>query len=122
MDGTRLSVNWRSGNAEEDSRETRGWLLGHFIDPTEGVRSSKDVEVKWGIHPSGDKRARWTADDQRTTLVILVSGKFRIDLTEANITLDRKGDYVLWGPGIDHSWEALAESIVLSVRWPSYAS
>jgi quercetin dioxygenase-like cupin family protein len=122
MDGTRLSVNWRSGNAEEDSRETRGWLLGHFIDPTEGVRSSKDVEVKWGIHPSGDKRARWTADDQRTTLVILVSGKFRIDLTEANITLDRKGDYVLWGPGIDHSWEALAESIVLTVRWPSSAS
>ena len=39
---------------------------GAFIDPAEGVRSSKDVEVKWGIHPLGDKRVQWTADDQCT--------------------------------------------------------
>ena len=59
----------------------------HFIDPAEGIRSSKDVEIKWGIHPAGDKRAEWTADDQRTTLVFHVSGDFRIDLTEGSFTL-----------------------------------
>jgi hypothetical protein len=114
--------NWHSGNAVEDGRETRGWILGHFIDPAEGVRSSKDVEVKWGLHPPGDKRAEWTADDQRTTLVFLVRGNFRIDLTEGSVTLDRQGDYVVWGPGIDHSWEAVTESVVVTVRWPPATS
>jgi hypothetical protein len=42
----------------------------HFIDPSEGILSSKDVEVKCGIHPAGTN-AHWTADDQRTTLLFL---------------------------------------------------
>lgn len=121
MDGAPVSANWHSGNAEEDGIATRGWLLGHFIDPAEGIRSSRDVEVKWGIHPPGDKRAEWTADDKRTTLVILISGNFRVDLTEASVALERQGDYLLWGPGIDHSWEAQTASVVLTVRWPSAA-
>jgi hypothetical protein len=25
----------------------------------------------------------------------------------------------MWGPGVDHSWEALEDSVVLTVRWPS---
>jgi quercetin dioxygenase-like cupin family protein len=114
-----VSGNWHSGNAEDDGREHRGWILGHFIDPAEGVRSSKDVEIKWGIHPAGHKRAEWTADDQRTTLVFHVSGTFRIDLTEGSFTLEREGDYLVWGPGIDHSWEALTDAVVVTVRWPS---
>jgi quercetin dioxygenase-like cupin family protein len=111
--------NWHSGNAAEDGRETRGWILGQFIELARGVRFSKDVEVKWGRHPTGDKRAEWTTHDQRTTLVLLVAGTFRIDLTEASVTLQRQGDYATWGPGIDHSWEALSDSIVLTIRWPS---
>jgi quercetin dioxygenase-like cupin family protein len=122
MVGAIVSVNWYSGNAAEDGRETRGWLLGHFIDPAKGVRSSKDVEVKWGIHPAGEKRSDWTADDQRTTLVLLVEGNFRVDLTEGPVTLVRQGDYAVWGPGIDHSWEAVSDSVVVTVRWPSAAS
>jgi quercetin dioxygenase-like cupin family protein len=114
-----MSAKWDHGNAAEDGRDTRGWLLGHFIDPAEGVRSSRDVEVKWGIHPEGDKRPEWTSDDQRTTLVLLVQGKFQIDLAEASITLTRQGDYVMWGPGIDHSWRAISDAIVVTVRWPS---
>ena len=49
-----MSGNWYRGNAEEDGLEYRGWLLGHFIDPAEGVRHSTDVKVKWGIHPAGE--------------------------------------------------------------------
>jgi hypothetical protein len=114
-----MSVQWDHGNATEDGRDTRGWLLGYFIDPAQGVRSSKDVEVKWGIHPAGDERPEWTSDDQRTTLVLLVQGTFQIDLTEASITLTRQGDYAVWGPGIDHSWRAISDSTVITVRWPS---
>ena len=114
-----MGENWYSGNAAEDGRGNRGWLLGHFIDPAEGVRSTKDVEVKWGVHPAGDKRAGWTSDDRRTTLVILVQGQFRIDLTEGSVMLARQGDYAMWGPGIDHSWEAISDAVVITVRWPS---
>ncbi len=71
--------SWYHGNAAEDGETTRGWLLGHFIDPTEDVRSTKDVEVKWGIHRAGDKRPGWTSDDQRTTLLLLVQGNFRLE-------------------------------------------
>ncbi|GLZ37162.1 signal peptidase I [Actinokineospora sp. NBRC 105648] len=114
-----MSHGWSSGNAADDTTETRGWLVGHFIDPSQGIRASKDVEVKWGTHPEGDKRPEWTSDDQRTTLVILVEGHFRVDLTEGTKTMTRPGDYIMWGAGIDHSWEALAPSIVMTVRWPS---
>ncbi|MFD4638411.1 signal peptidase I [Lentzea sp. NPDC058436] len=114
-----MTPNWQQGNAAEDGAATRGWLVGHFIDPSEGVRSSKDVEVKWFTHPAGDKRVEWTSDDQRTTLVLLVKGHFRVDLTEGPAVLSRQGDYVMWGPGIDHSWEAIEDSVVMTVRWPS---
>lgn len=115
-----VSHEWSSGNADDDSSVTRGWLVGYFIDPSEGPRSSTDVEVKWGIHPEGDKRPDWTSDDRRTTLVLLVYGHFRVDLTDGgSTTMTRQGDYVMWGPGTDHSWEALADSVVITVRWPS---
>lgn len=114
--------NWYHGNAAEDGRDTRGWVLGHFIDPSEGVRSTKDVEVKWGIHSAGEKRPEWTSDDQRTTMLLLVQGNFRVDLTEGRATLSEQGDYAVWGPGIDHAWEAITDSVVITVRWPSASS
>jgi len=117
--GDPVVTNWRYGNAADDTRDDRGWLLGHFVNPPDDVRHTNDVEVKWGIHPAGDKRAEWTSDDQRTTLLLLVEGQFRIDLTEGSRVLSTQGDYALWGPGIDHSWEALADSVVITVRWPS---
>jgi quercetin dioxygenase-like cupin family protein len=78
------------------------------------------IEVKWGVHPAGDKRSDWTTDDRRTTLVLLVQGHFRVDLTEGSVTLARQGDYAVWGPGIDHSWEVISDSVVLTIRWPSH--
>jgi hypothetical protein len=116
-----MAINWHTSNAAEDTCDSRGWLLGHFIDPSQGIRSTKDVEVKWGIHPASDKRTKWTVGDRRTTLVLLVEGNFRIDLTAGSVTLKKQGDYAIWGPGVDHSWEALSDSIVLTVRWPSSA-
>ena len=80
------------------------------------------LEIKWGIHPAGEARPGWTADDQRTTMLLLVSGRFRLDLTIGITTLERQGDYVVWGPGIDHSWQAEQDSVVITIRWPSIPS
>jgi len=114
-----VSFDWYHGNAADDGQDTRGWIVGHFLDPSDGVRSTRDVEVKWGIHPAGDKRPEWTTDDQRTTMVLLIEGHFIVHLTSDSVKLNRQGDYAVWGPGIDHSWEAEEHSIVLTVRWPS---
>lgn len=117
--GALVAENWYTGNAYDDADTHRGWLLGHFIKPADGVRTTETLEVKWGIHPAGDKRAGWATDEERTTLLILVSGKFRIDLSVGPKILERQGDYATWGTGIDHSWEALEDSVVITVRWPS---
>jgi hypothetical protein len=56
----------------------------------DGVRASRDVEVKWGIHPAGEGREDWVTDEQRTTLLLLVSGRFRIDLSVGSFILERR--------------------------------
>ncbi|MEZ0071452.1 signal peptidase I [Planotetraspora sp. GP83] len=115
-----MADNWYTGNATDDADQHRGWLLGHFIDPSRGaVRRTEALEIKWGIHPKGQQRPEWVSDDQRTALLLLVQGCFRLDLSVGSITLERQGDYVVWGPGIDHSWQAEEDSVVITVRWPS---
>lgn len=79
------------------------------------------MEIKWGVHPRGDARARWVAGEERTALLVLVSGRFRVELPGRSVLLERQGDYVVWGRGVDHSWVAEEESVVLTVRWPSVA-
>jgi hypothetical protein len=113
-----MTPAWTVGNAHDESEDQRGWFVGHFM-PDADLRRSSDVEVKWGIHPAGDRRAAWTTGDERTALLILVSGRFRLELPEDSHTLARTGDYIMWGGGLDHSWLAEADSVVITVRWPS---
>jgi hypothetical protein len=115
-----MADSWYIGNADDDADQHRGWLVGYFVDPAHGaVRVSDDVEVKWGVHQAGDQRAEWTSDDQRTTVLMLISGRFRLDLTLDTVILDRPGDYVVWGPGVDHSWFVEDDSVTVTIRWPS---
>jgi hypothetical protein len=67
-----MAENWYVGNAHEDAQGHRGWLIGHFLGEADGVRASRDVEVKWGVHPAGEGREEWVAGEQRTTLLLLV--------------------------------------------------
>jgi hypothetical protein len=106
------------GNATIDAAGDRGWLLGHF-KPVADIRHSDDVEIKWGVHTPGDRRARWATGEKRTALLVLISGRFRVELPGRDVVLAERGDYVVWGPGVDHSWCAEEESVVLTVRWPS---
>jgi hypothetical protein len=105
------------GNAAEDGGADRGWLMGHFR-PAGDARHSDDVEIKWGVHEPGDQRAQWVAEERRSALVLLVSGRFRVDLPGRSVLLAKQGDYVLFH-GVNHSWQAEEASVVLSVRWPS---
>lgn len=106
------------GKAAVDAAGDRGWLLGHF-KPAGDVRHSDEVEIKWGVHPPGDRRARWTSGEKRTALLVLIRGRFRVELPGRSVLLAEQGDYVVWGPGVDHSWYAETESVVMTIRWPS---
>ncbi len=105
------------GNARADGTESRGWVLGHFQQPGD-ARHSQDVEVKWAIHPAGEKRSEWVSGETRTASVFLISGRFRIHLPGRSVLLSEQGDYVVFHR-VPHSWEAELDSVVLIVRWPS---
>jgi hypothetical protein len=105
------------GHAPADAPANRGWLLGHFM-PAGDLRHSTDVEIKWGAHQRGDRRAQWVTGEQRTAVIVLISGRFRIELPDQDVILATPGDYVVFD-GVDHSWEAEEDSVVLGVRWPS---
>lgn len=110
--------SWHFGNAADDGAEHRGWLVGAFMGDGD-VRRTEDVEIKWGIHPAGEERAAWHDHEDRTTVLVLISGRFRIDLSVGSRTLACQGDYAMWGPGIGHSWVAEEDSVVMTVRWPA---
>lgn len=107
-----------TGNAGKDAALDRGWLLGHFKDPGD-PRHSDDVEVKWGVHARGDQRERWVEGETRTTLLVLISGRFRVELPGRSVVLAEPGDYMVWGRGTDHSWCSEEDSVLVTVRWPS---
>jgi hypothetical protein len=110
---------WHSGRAPRDGADYGGWLVGHFRPPAKGPRSTRDLEVKWFEHPAGDRRAAPVTAETRTTLVLLVDGRFRLRLGADEVVLAERGDYAVWGPGVGHTWEAEERSTVITVRWPS---
>ncbi|WP_424642022.1 signal peptidase I [Embleya sp. AB8] len=113
-----MNENVYVGSAGKDAALDRGWLLGHFKN-ADDPRHSEAVEIKWGVHPRGDERREWVRGEERTTFLLLVSGRFRIELPGRSVLLEQQGDYVVWGRGVDHSWFAEEESVVVAVRWPS---
>jgi hypothetical protein len=110
----------------DDARARGGWFVGHFLaagDP----RRTGDVEVKWGVHPAGDRnRGGFVANQTARTLSVVLAGRFRIRFRDPDrptvaevVELDRPGRYALWDRGVEHDWEAVTDCTVLTVRWPS---
>jgi len=111
------------GNANADQVRGSGWFIGQFVPAELGPRRQTEVELKWGIHPDGDRRPQPWANQNATTISVLIEGAlkvtFHVDGSEQDVILRTKGDYVVFGPQVVHSWEAFGDTIVLSVRFPS---
>ncbi|MBV9286852.1 MAG: hypothetical protein JO288_03350 [Hyphomicrobiales bacterium] len=111
------------GNADADQVRGSGWFVGQFVPAELGLRHQTDVELKWGVHPDGDKRVRPWANGNGTTISVLIEGSLRVTFhlhgTQEELTLKTRGDYVIFGPDVVHSWEAMGDTIVLSMRFPS---
>jgi hypothetical protein len=94
------------GNAIRNGANTRDWFVGPFLSPDTGIRASSDLEIKWVTNQSNDRRAQLVTDETRTTVLILIKGRCRIELSAGSFVLSEPGDYAMWGPGIDHTWES----------------
>ncbi len=111
------------GHAARDQIENSGWFLGQFVPEEAGLRHQTAVELKWGLHKDGERRSAPWATEVSTTVAILIKGGLRVEfhlgaMTQV-VTLDKQGDYVAYGPDVVHSWEAIGDTIVLTVRFPS---
>lgn len=106
------------GNAYND-RNPRQWLIGHFIEPQKGLLFNEDVEIKWGTVKAGEEKSFWVKSTHAKTISILIKGKFIISFPDCEYVLEKEGDYVLWGTEIAHTWKALEDSVLITVRWPS---
>jgi hypothetical protein len=117
------AASFHFGNAARDQVRDTGWFVGQFVPAQMGLRHQTDVELKWGVHPDGEKRARPWATGHGTTISVLIEGALQVTLHLPDrlevITLREPGDYLAFGPEIVHSWEAIGRTIVLTVRFPS---
>src|SRR3982750_1320244 len=91
-------ANVYAGRAGEDGARNQGWLLGHFM-PKGDLLHTTDVEVKWGVHPSGERRGAWATDESRTALLVLIRGSFHIELRDRTIVLTDRATMSSGGPG-----------------------
>jgi hypothetical protein len=65
-----MADTWYVSNAAIDSKDHRGWLIGHFLDNADGVRASDAIKIKWGIHPADDERDSWHAEEDSVVITI----------------------------------------------------
>ncbi|MGE5269706.1 MAG: signal peptidase I [Thiohalocapsa sp.] len=111
------------GNAGRDQVRGSGWFIGQFVPPALGLRHQDDVEIKWQVHPDGDARPQAWATGHATTISVLIRGclraTFEIGETPQTVVLEREGDYVIYSPQTVHTWQAVGETVVLTVRFPS---
>jgi hypothetical protein len=111
------------GNAPLDQVRGTGWFVGQFVPPELGLRHQTAVELKWGTHLDGEKRSHPWANGNATTISVLITGTlhvtFHLGETAEVVTLQQPGDYLAFGPDVVHSWEAVGDTVILSVRFPS---
>lgn len=111
-------MNFYKGRVGDES-PYRGWLVGHFINANNGPAHTNAIEVKYGVHKANDARTTWTTNETRTTLLIITKGQFEIYFDVIDNFLLVSGDYIVWGPGIEHKWKAITDVEAITVRWPS---
>jgi hypothetical protein len=107
------------GNVHDASKDTRGWFLGHFMPGEANSLRSEELELKWYTHAKGETRDQWAPGNPVKTLNILIRGHFVLLFPNREVVLEKEGDFVLFGPGVPHSYRSEEESVVLTVRWPS---
>jgi hypothetical protein len=110
-----------TGNAGADGLSGgRGWFVGNFMPLETGPRRARAIEIKWGVHSAGERRPSVVDGSHTVSLALLVSGRFTLTFPDVrdDVVLSRQGDYVVYGPGVPHTWHAVEDSTIITIRWP----
>jgi cupin superfamily acireductone dioxygenase involved in methionine salvage len=128
-------MNVTTGNAITDGKEFRYWFVGAvetwcrennlpFDAERYGLRSTDDIEIKWGVYKKGEVRPEWASSSDMTGMSILIRGDciftFREKAGEGRrreVRMTKEGDYVIWREDVEHTWEMHEDSVFLTLRW-----
>jgi hypothetical protein len=124
-----MDDEFKRGNAFLEGSDSKDWFIGHWL-PKNSIKHDPRLEVKLSEHKESyqnmSKEMDGKAHKDCTTLTMLISGRFTQIMPGAKpkerkeVKLRNMGDYVMWGPGVDHGWRAEEEgTIMLTIRWPS---
>lgn len=102
---------------KKDLKDTRNWVIGSFVD-TSSIFNSKEIEVKWGMHPQPIKVSQGKTNS-RKSLAILIQGQMIIHFPtlDKTIVLSKIGDYVSWDKHIPHTYDIIKDTIIITIRW-----
>src|SRR5262245_53626291 len=95
------------GNVAAAGKDTRGWFLGHFMPGADNPLHTGAVELKWYTHAKGETRDQWSPPSEVRTLNILIRGHFVLLFPSREVALEKEGDFVLFGPGVAHSFRSV---------------
>ena len=128
-------MNVTTGNAITDGKEFRYWFVGRiekwcresnvpFDKERFGLRSTDDIEMKWGIYKKGEARSDWASSSDMTGMSILIRGDSIFTFREIHgqgdskeVRLMKEGDYIIWREDVEHTWTMSEDSVFLTLRW-----
>ena len=128
------------GNAGALDTNDTGWFLGFSDWARANIAGVADlrfmaknslahtIHAKWMAHPKGDDRgvAKPPSDGRTISILVSESGTFRLEFSaDKNFpagqvtahTLQKHGDFVIWGEGIHHRWFVDEACVILTFRW-----
>jgi hypothetical protein len=108
-----------NGNAFTTLGE-RGWFLGHFMKVPELITEA--IEAQLTELKAGDIKDAPAFNIKGKTLTLLVDGEFEVIFPEENnkiVKFNKRGDFVYFSNGVVHTWKAIKDSTIFTIRWPS---
>ncbi|WP_221028920.1 hypothetical protein [Actomonas aquatica] len=130
-----MTLEIETGNLGEVPTSGTGWAVG-FSPWTDTPGSLRHVPadtavrglcLKWKTHQAGDPQGINKPVSSGRTLSVLVSAesRFRIEFASdaaftqdvSAVVLKRAGDFVAWGAGVHHRWEAQTGCTMMTLRW-----
>lgn len=117
-------TNWIVGESPTTPADSLRFMRqGNKENNTVGAKAT-DIAVKWFVHKPTDPPEwgkRKATSEGRSMSLLAGEGKFKLRFSkgdqECTLILDKPGDFAIWGPGLEHSWEPIQISTILTIRW-----
>jgi hypothetical protein len=133
---SRTSWPLETGNLVDLDSHGTGWFIGfgewtrsgHALRFMPNDALAGEIQMKWMDHPAGDPRGNAKPASVGRTISILVSegGCFHLEFAATadfephqvrRHTLQRHGDFAIWGAGLHHRWSVEQACTILTLRW-----